>query len=69
MEGRNDLVPIWNKYTLTIKEASEYFGIGEKKIRQMIIENPGADYILTNGTKYLIKRKKFESLIDGASSL
>lgn len=69
MEGRNDLVPIWNKYTLTIKEASEYFGIGEKKIRQMIIENPGADYILTNGNKYLIKRKKFESLIDDASSL
>ena len=26
-------VPIWEKYTLTIREAAEYFHIGEKKMR------------------------------------
>ena len=26
-------VPIWEKYMLTVEEASKYFGIGEKKIR------------------------------------
>lgn len=24
-------IPIWEKYTLTIREAAEYFHIGEKK--------------------------------------
>ncbi len=28
----NTDVPIWEKYTLTIEEASKYFRIGEKKI-------------------------------------
>ena len=62
-------VPIESKYTLPINEASEYFNIGEKKLRQIISDNPTADYILMNGTKYLIKRKKFEKLIDDISSL
>ena len=26
-------VPIWEKYTLTIEEASKYFRIGENKLR------------------------------------
>ena len=28
-------VPIWEKYTLTIEEASKYFRIGEKKLRKL----------------------------------
>lgn len=28
----NTDVPIWEKYTLTIEEASKYFRIGEKKL-------------------------------------
>lgn len=62
-------IPFWNKYTLTIQQASEYFNIGEKKIRQIAQENPTADYILYNGTKVLIKRAKFEHYIDEVSSL
>ncbi len=62
-------VPIWEKYTLTIGEACEYFGIGDKKLRKLIDENKGAEYIMTNGTKYLIKRKKFEEFIDKTSSI
>ena len=33
MENIEKPVPLWEKYALTIKEASEYFNIGEKKMR------------------------------------
>ncbi len=62
-------VPVWFKYTLTISEASEYFNIGEKKMRQLVQENDTADYILTNGVKVLIKRKQFEQFIDETGSI
>ena len=35
-------VPIWEKYTLTIEEASKYFRIGENKLRKLAEENPAA---------------------------
>ena len=35
----NTDVPIWEKYTLTIEEASKYFRIGEKKLRKLAEEN------------------------------
>ena len=62
-------VPLWHKYTLTISEASEYFNIGEKKLRQMVQENDTADFILNNGVKVLIKRMKFERFIDETCSI
>lgn len=62
-------IPFWNKYTLTIAQASEYFNIGEKKMRQIVQENPKADYILSNGTKILIKRTSFELFIDEVSCI
>lgn len=50
-------IRIAEKYTLTISEACEYFNIGDKKLRKLIDENKSAEYIMTNGTKYLIKRR------------
>ena len=38
--------------------------IGEKRLRQIIKDNPVADYLLWNGTHVLIKRKLFEQYID-----
>ena len=35
MNGK--MVPIWEKYMLTVDEAVQYFGIGEKKIRMLKI--------------------------------
>lgn len=66
---KENSVPLWHKYTLTISEASEYFGIGEKKLRQMVQENNTADYLLNNGVKVLIKRAKFEQFIDETCSI
>lgn len=57
-------VPIWEKYTLTIEEAAKYFRIGETKLRKLAEENPSAGWVLMNGNRIQIKRKKFEQLID-----
>ena len=64
-----DIVPLYRKYNLTIKETVEYFNIGEKNIRKVIADNPTADYILMVGNKTLIKRKLFEQFIDETSSI
>ena len=41
-------IPIWQKYTLSIKEASRYFRIGEKKLRRLAEEeNPDANWLIT----------------------
>ena len=59
--------PIWEKYTLTIREAAEYFHIGEKKMRQIVDENNNANFILMVGNRAMIKRKLFEQYIDVAT--
>ncbi|MBO5279257.1 MAG: hypothetical protein J6B06_07190 [Lachnospiraceae bacterium] len=68
MSIEND-VPLWQRYLLTISEASRYFNIGEKKLRQIVQENSDADFILNNGVKILIKRVKFEQFIDCTGSI
>lgn len=60
-------VPIWRKYTLTIEEAADYFRIGQRKIRNIIAQNPDADFLLCNGNRTQIKRKLFEKYIDEAT--
>lgn len=67
---KNDIsVPISERYLLTIEEAAEYFRIGEKKLRFILGDNPGADFFLRNGNRFLIKRKKFEIFLDGCESI
>jgi len=58
------VIPIWEKYLLTTKEAVNYFNIGEKKLRKIIEDYFDNDFALMNGTKCLIKRKKFEEFLD-----
>lgn len=62
-------MPIWEKYALTINEAVQYFNLGEKKIRQIVREYEDSDFIMRNGNKALIKRKKFEEFMDETSSI
>ena len=57
-------IPFWERYTLTIQEASQYFRIGENKLRKIVSENKDADFILWNGTRPQIKRVKFERFVD-----
>lgn len=62
-------IPISQKYTLSIKEAAEYFRIGQGRLRQIAADNPNADYILQNGNRVQIKRKQFEKYIDSATTV
>ena len=57
-------IPVWEKYTLSIEEASRYFRIGEKKLRKLAEENPDASWLIMNGNRVQIKRKQFEKVID-----
>lgn len=61
---KNVDVPVWEKYTLTIEEASVYFRIGEKKLRRLADEHKNASWLITNGNRIQIKRKQFEKIID-----
>ena len=57
-------VPVWEKYTLTIEEASKYFRIGENKLRKLAEENLNSGWVIMNGNRIQIKRKQFEKVID-----
>ncbi len=50
-------------------EAAEYYGIGEKRLRQIAGENEGADFILEVGSHIRFKRKLFEDYLDTASTV
>ena len=60
---------IAHKYSLSVSEAALYFVIGEKRLRAIINENQGADYILEIGTHIRIKREKFEEYLNNATAL
>jgi excisionase family DNA binding protein len=57
-------LPWWQKYTLTVEEASVYFGISIPILRRFIDEHEDADFIIHNGSKTLIKRAVFEKYVD-----
>lgn len=62
-------IPFWERYMLTIREAAEYFHIGEKKMRQIVEEHEGADFIIMNGNRAMIKRKIFEKFLDTSTAV
>ena len=57
-------VPVWEKYTLTIEEAALYFRIGEGKLRRLAEQTPTPEWVVMNGNRVQIKRRKFEQFID-----
>ncbi len=58
-------IPVWKKYALTIKEASEYYGISESKLRDFLMLNIKQPFVLKGGARLLVKRKLFEEFLDG----
>ena len=62
-------VQIQDKFCLPIDEASAYFNIGEKKLRKLVSENLNSGFIIQNGVKFLIKRKKFEEFLNDLTAL
>ena len=62
-------IPYWERYMLTIREAAEYFHIGEKKMRQIVEDYEGADFIIMNGNRAMIKRKNVDRFLDSATAV
>ena len=62
-------VQVKDKFCLTIDEASEYFNIGEKKMRKLVAENMDSGFVIQNGVKVLIKRKRLHRLTRAHSPL
>ena len=60
--GRTSSIPINEKYMLSIREASDYFGIGIKNMRRLA-ENNTNKFALYFGNRYLIVRNLFEAYI------
>ena len=68
-DSSNTRVSIKDKYCLSIGEASRYFNIGEKKLRQIVSEHLDSGIAIQNGVKVLIKRKRFEALLNDITSI
>ncbi len=57
-------VPIWEKVNLTVKEASALFGIGEKRVKDLVFIAPEEyNVYLYVGVKLLIRRKQFQDYL------
>ena len=64
----NNVVPIWEKATLTLTEAAAYTGIGINKLRAMS-DDPSCDYIVWVGNRRMFKRKKLEEYLEKSYSV
>ena len=62
-------IPVFEKYSLSVQEAASYYGIGIKKIYEIIHNNPNADFLLEIGVHYRIKRVLFERFLDEATTI
>ena len=62
-------VPIWEKYALTVAEASKYFHLGQRKLRDIIKMDKHAKYLVWNKGHVYIKRKLFEEWLDGRTEV
>ncbi len=53
------IMPINEKYLLTLEEAAQYTGLGMQKLRN-ISNDDNCNFVLWNGTKRMFKRVKLE---------
>lgn len=56
----NEKLEIKDKFILTIKEASQYFNVGEKKLRRMCEDHLGS-FAVYEGNRYLVIRPRLEA--------
>ena len=61
-------VPISEKCLLTLDEAAAYTGIGICKLRAMS-NDERCDFVLWNGSKRMLKKKKLENYLESAYSI
>ena len=64
MENTAKAIPLETKILLNIKEASDLFGIGQHRLREIVREDYGNKYHLMLGRTIKIKRKQFEEFLN-----
>ena len=64
----NEMLPVSEKYMITIKEAAAYFNIGIKKLRRIAEDNLGTVAVHC-GNRFLIIRPQFEKFISASSEI
>ena len=64
MNNENSHIP----YLMTIKEAAEYFGIGQKRLRTLF-NNLGPVIGVMRGNRVMIKRTALEEYIRNAETI
>ena len=64
-----ETIALENKILLNIKEASDLFGIGQHRLREIVHEDYGNKYHLMLGRTIKIKRKQFEEFIEQVEQL
>lgn len=70
LEAQGDeLMNISDKFLLSIKEASNLFGIGQHRLREILSEDYECKYHLTIGRVIKIKKKKFEEFLNQTSQI
>lgn len=67
--GCEKQVQVKDKFCLTIDEAADYFNIGVKKLRGIVAEHMDSGFVIQNGVKILIKRKRFEEFLEDMTAL
>ncbi len=60
---KENLVPVWERITISLEEAAAYSGIGVRKLRDMT-DKPECNYVIWVGNRRMIKRKKFDEYLD-----
>ncbi len=63
-----DIVPIWEKSNLTLKEAAAYSGIGVNKLRELS-NDERCSFVLWVGGKRLIKRRLLDEFLEKTYSI
>ena len=54
---------------MPVEEAASCFRVGINKLRKIISEDANADFVLWNGNRAQIKRRKFEEYIDRCNEI
>lgn len=63
-EAENKSLKPADKYCLTIEEASKYFTINTKKLRELAKDHADDGFVIMHGIKVLIIRPAFEKFLD-----
>ena len=54
---------------VSAREAAEYYGIGEKRLRRIAADNVGEVFVMEVGSQIRIKRELFEQFLNSSGTI